>query len=112
MSVDLLTPADVYAQLQSALALIARHEQELARRDAQIAEMASIGAYREARIEALTTQIAQLLRHRFGRRAEQLGLPRRDRDPAGRLPRLAPRRHRAPAARGIPLTPGSRTRAW
>lgn len=65
MSVDLPAPDELHAQLRAALAVIAQ-------RDAQIAEMASIGAYREARIEALTTQIAQLLRHRFGRRAEQL----------------------------------------
>jgi len=82
---DLSAIDDVHAQLRAALnallqrdVQLKRREDLLAERDAQIAEMARIGAYRQARITALEAQIKELLRHRFGRRAEQL-------DPAQRL---------------------------
>lgn len=85
MSTDAQTRDDLQSQLHAALAalaereaLIATHEAKIAARDAQIAEMKTIGAYREARMKALEAQLSAMLRHRFGRRSEQL-------DPAQRL---------------------------
>lgn len=71
MSVDATAVQDLQSQLRAALAVVAE-------RDALIAEMAAIGAYREARMKALEAQMAAMNRHRFGRRSEQL-------DPAQRL---------------------------
>lgn len=65
MSVDASTSDDLQTQLREALAVIAQ-------RDAQIAEMATVGAYRAARIKVLEAQMAAMNRALYGRRSEQL----------------------------------------
>ena len=65
MSVDASTNDDLQTRLREALAVIAQ-------RDAQIAEMAAVGAYRAARIKVLEAQMAAMNRALYGRRSEQL----------------------------------------
>lgn len=65
MSVDASTSDDLQTQLREALAVIAQ-------RDEQIAEMATVGAYRAARIKVLEAQLAAMNRALYGRRSEQL----------------------------------------
>jgi transposase len=65
MSVDASTNDDLQTQLREALAVIAQ-------RDAQIAEMATVSAYRAARIKVLEAQMAAMNRALYGRRSEQL----------------------------------------
>lgn len=65
MSVDASTSDDLQTQLREALAVIAQ-------RDAQIAEMATVGAYRATRIKVLEAQLAAMNRALYGRRSEQL----------------------------------------
>jgi transposase len=65
MSVDASTNDDLQTRLREALAVIAQ-------RDAQITEMAAVGAYRAARIKVLEAQMAAMNRALYGRRSEQL----------------------------------------
>ena len=65
MRVDVSANDNLQAQLREALAVIAQ-------RDAQISEMAAVGAYRAARIKVLEAQLAAKNRAMYGRRSEQL----------------------------------------
>lgn len=72
MSVDASTAADLQTQLREALAALADRDALIAQRDAQITEMATVGAYRAARIKVLEAQIVAMNRALYGRRSEQL----------------------------------------
>lgn len=71
MSVDAAND-DLQAQLRKALAALADRDAVIEQRDAQIAEMAAVGAYRAARIKVLEAQLAAMNRAMYGRRSEQL----------------------------------------
>ncbi|WP_425508253.1 IS66 family transposase [Tahibacter soli] len=72
MSVDASTNDDLQTRLREALAALADRDALIAQRDAQITEMAAVGAYRAARIKVLEAQMAAMNRALYGRRSEQL----------------------------------------
>ena len=72
MSVLASTNDDLQTRLREALAALADRDALIVQRDAQITEMAAVGAYRAARIKVLEAQMAAMNRALYGRRSEQL----------------------------------------